>query len=54
MPPQSVQRLAEALKKQNSKMVLLIYRERGGHSTSYDDATEILEFVIKKAKKGKK
>ncbi len=49
VPPQSVLRLAEKLKKANPKNVLLIYREKGGHATNYKDAMEILKFVIKKA-----
>jgi len=49
VPPESVVRLAGILKQLN-RAVLLIYRETGGHSTSYEDATAILEFVITKAK----
>lgn len=45
VPPQSVKRLANIL--ENMKRdVLLICRDDGGHSTTYDDATRILEFVI--------
>jgi len=46
VPPQSVQRLINALEKMNRK-VLLIHREQGGHSTNYADAVEAYEFVIK-------
>jgi predicted esterase len=49
MPLHSVSRLAAALRKQGCD-VLLLHREQAGHSTSYDDAKSILEFVIKKAK----
>lgn len=49
VPPQSVVRLAESLKKQG-RDVLLVYRENGGHATTYDDAISILEFVIGKAR----
>jgi len=46
VPPQSVLRLAGVLK--NLKRdVLLIYREDQGHSTTYDDAKTILEFIVK-------
>ncbi|MBI5722761.1 MAG: prolyl oligopeptidase family serine peptidase [Planctomycetes bacterium] len=49
VPPESVVRLADNLKKQNRK-VLLVNREAGGHSTNYEDATTILEFVITQVK----
>jgi len=45
VPPQSVMRLANVLKLLE-RDVLLVYRPEGGHSTSYDDATKILEFAI--------
>ena len=48
VPPQSVMRLAESLREQG-RSVLLIHRETTGHSTDYDDAKAILEFVIQKA-----
>ncbi|MFT5470479.1 MAG: pimeloyl-ACP methyl ester carboxylesterase [Verrucomicrobiales bacterium] len=44
VPPDSVLRLAENI--ENAK---LIHRENGGHSTTYEDAIEILEFVIDRA-----
>jgi pimeloyl-ACP methyl ester carboxylesterase len=46
VPPDSVMRLGGILKKLN-KPVLLIYRETGGHSTSYEDTTRALEFAIR-------
>jgi pimeloyl-ACP methyl ester carboxylesterase len=45
VPPHSVLRLAEILKKLG-RPVLLIHRENGGHSTSYKDARKILDFAI--------
>lgn len=49
VPPQSVQRLAGVLREMQ-RPVLLIHREQGGHSTSYEDAVAILDDVIAKAK----
>jgi dipeptidyl aminopeptidase/acylaminoacyl peptidase len=49
VPPQSAVRLANALKTRGGN-VLLIYREDMGHSTSYEDARAILEFVLQKAR----
>jgi len=48
VPPASVIRLAGILKKLQPN-VLLIVREAGGHTTSYADGKEILEFVLRKA-----
>jgi pimeloyl-ACP methyl ester carboxylesterase len=48
VPPQSVLRLADVLKKINPN-VLLLYREAGLHSTDYKDAKEAYDFVIGKA-----
>jgi hypothetical protein len=48
VPPQSVGRLANELKARG-RDVLLIHREEGGHSTTYDDTRAILEFVIQEA-----
>lgn len=48
VPCASVLRLAEALKKRHSP-VMLSYREEGGHSTSYEDTLAGLEFVIQAA-----
>jgi len=45
VPPQSVHRLSNVLKLLDRPM-LIVYRENGGHSTNYEDATRILEFVI--------
>lgn len=48
VPPHSVLRLAAALK-ELKRPVLLIYRENGGHETSYEDTMAGLEFVIRTA-----
>ncbi len=48
VPPQSVLRLTNELKARG-RDVLLIHHEEGGHSTSYEDARAIIEFVIAKA-----
>ena len=48
VPPQSVLRLADALKKRERK-VLVIYRETGGHSTDQADTVAALEFVVSTA-----
>jgi hypothetical protein len=45
VPPDSVLRLAEALKKQN-RPVRSIHKPDGGHDTKYADATEAFEFVL--------
>ncbi len=45
VPPHSVTRLANILKKMKRK-VLYIYREEVGHGTLYDDARAILEFTL--------
>lgn len=45
VPPHSVLRLANVLKQINRR-VHVIYREQGGHSTTYDDAREILKYAI--------
>jgi pimeloyl-ACP methyl ester carboxylesterase len=47
-PPQSIRRFANVLK-QMQRPVLLIYREKEGHRTSYEDAKAILEFVVESA-----
>ena len=49
VPPDSVLRLGAALQEMGRK-VKIIVREDGGHSTSYEDATAILEYVIGEAK----
>lgn len=49
VPPDSVRRLAEALKKAKRDDVLYNERVDNGHSTSYQDTVEALEFVIKAA-----
>jgi pimeloyl-ACP methyl ester carboxylesterase len=48
VPPQSVLRLAERLKA-DGRRVRLIHRETRGHSTSYDDAMTILDFMYEQA-----
>lgn len=48
VPPQSVLRLSKELEKQNPGRVLMLYREEGGHTTSYEDAMAALNFVIKR------
>jgi len=45
VPPQSVLRLAEKLKK-SGRRVLSIHREAGGHSTTYEDALAAVEFIL--------
>jgi len=45
VPPDSVLRLANKLKAER-RPTLLIHRKNGGHSTTYEDATAILHFVI--------
>ena len=52
VPPDSVSRLAEALRKTNPH-VLLIDRPADGHSTNHDDTAAALEFVIEEASKPK-
>lgn len=48
VPPHSVMRLADVLRKMNRK-VLLIYRPETGHVTSHEDATKVIEFVIRQS-----
>ena len=48
VPPQSVLRLAGELQKAG-RPLLNLHRETGGHSTSYEDASEAVEFVLEKA-----
>lgn len=48
VPPQSAVRLANLLK-QLGRKTLLIHREEGPHSTTYEDGTAALEFVIRTA-----
>ena len=45
VPPDSVLRLMESLKKQDSP-ALLIHRPDGGHDTNYDDTTAAFRFVF--------
>lgn len=48
VPPDSAIRLAKKLKEQGRE-TLLIFREDGGHSTTYDDGVAILEYVIERS-----
>jgi predicted esterase len=48
VPPGSVLRLADVLAKMG-RPPLLLYREDGGHATSYDDGKALIEYVVKKA-----
>ena len=48
VPADSVVRLANVLTERH-RDVLLVYREDGGHSTTYEDACTILEFVLAKS-----
>lgn len=52
VPPASVRRLADVLKKLNPESVLLLYSDSGGHSTSYDDSKSAYEFVLGKVGEG--
>lgn len=45
VPPESVQRLLETLRKQ-SRQALGIHRPETGHSTNYDDTKRAFEFVL--------
>jgi pimeloyl-ACP methyl ester carboxylesterase len=49
VPPESVVRLGQVLTAMK-RDVLILYRPDGGHSTTYDDAKEVLEYMIAKAK----
>lgn len=46
VPPQSALRLAEALR-QAGRKTLLIHRQEGGHSTSYEDTLRAMEFILR-------
>ena len=52
VPPNSARRLSNILK-QIQENVLLIDRPQQGHSTSYEDTTSLLEFVIQRVAKQK-
>jgi len=52
VPPQSVLRLAKALQGRGVD-VLLLYREAAGHSTSYEDARAVIQYVIEKSRRPK-
>ncbi|MDP6117579.1 MAG: alpha/beta fold hydrolase [Planctomycetota bacterium] len=49
VPPQSVLRLAKVLASISHPRVKLIYRPEMGHSTSYEDAVAVLEFIVRSA-----
>ena len=48
VPPESVVRLGQVLTAMKKK-ALVLYRPDGGHNTTYDDAKQILEYVIEQA-----
>ncbi|MDB6075101.1 MAG: hypothetical protein JWO89_2741, partial [Verrucomicrobiaceae bacterium] len=48
VPPQSVLRLFDQLKKAGRK-VLNLYRETAGHATTYDDTCAAMEFMLREA-----
>ena len=48
VPPDSVLRLAKKLKNAD-RPTLLIHRQQRGHSTTYEDAVTLLEFVLDRA-----
>lgn len=50
VPPHSVMRLAEILKKLNPD-VLLIHRPEAGHATSYEDTLAAVNFVLERLSK---
>ncbi|NLF40621.1 prolyl oligopeptidase family serine peptidase [bacterium] len=45
VPPASVLRLAEAVRKRNPH-VLVLHRPEGGHATDYEDTVQAHEFAI--------
>ncbi len=51
VPAESALRLVKVLQQLN-RPVSLIHREEGKHSTTYEDATKILEFMIQSASEG--
>jgi dipeptidyl aminopeptidase/acylaminoacyl peptidase len=51
VPPQSVLRLAEKVRKQNPH-VLVINRPEEGHQTSYEDTVTAIEFIINSQAQG--
>lgn len=48
VPPESVLRLMDAVRKKNPD-ALLLHRPTGGHSTNYADTKEAVEFVVSRA-----
>ena len=51
VPPNSVKRLIKVLKAIGHNDIKVIYRPEMGHSTKYDDAKAIIEFILKNEKK---
>jgi predicted esterase len=50
VPPESVVRLGQVLQAMR-RPVLINFHPDGGHETNYEDATQILEFVIERSEK---
>lgn len=50
VPPESVLRLMEKVKEHNPQ-TLLLHRPGGGHSTTYEDTREAMEFVVRRVLK---
>ncbi|MFZ2655336.1 MAG: alpha/beta fold hydrolase [Victivallales bacterium] len=50
VPPDSIIRLGEQLKKTNRNVMLLV-NEKNGHATSYDDTVKAIEFIIESVAK---
>jgi pimeloyl-ACP methyl ester carboxylesterase len=49
VPPDSVRRLVDAMRKREAAEVLLIDRENGEHATNYEDTMTALEFIREKS-----
>ena len=50
VPPESVRRLVEAMRKLKKTEVLLLDREDGEHATNYEDTMKALVFVLEKSR----
>ena len=50
VPPESVRRLVEAIRKLKQTDVLLLDREDGEHATTYEDTMKALDFVLEKSR----
>jgi pimeloyl-ACP methyl ester carboxylesterase len=48
VPPHSVQRLAQRLKR-DGRRVLHLHREEGGHATTYEDTLAAMDFIVREA-----